>query len=173
MRIPLQLWCAAVSAAAASTLLACGGDSSRHEPEAADVWIEIGTAGGNDDLDFVPLEPGGELPLHTFGQGGTHALLAVRCSGFGRRAFVGISLTSAMTGRQVTSPPSAEPSLLLCRDDAETVCDLLPIFVMTGALVGPEASSAGVPIVVRADAHHRDGLSASVERQAILVEPSL
>lgn len=143
---------------------ACSGESS--EPPPAEATVDIGLTGGADGLDFVPLEPGGAVPLHTFGQGGTHALLAVRCNGLGDRAFVSITLTNAETGVEVSAPAGPSPRLLLCRD-AES-CDLLPILVMTGGLVPPGSDAEGQAVHVRADAMSPDGRAASVEREAHL-----
>lgn len=142
------------------------GDAGR-----SSVWVDIGLTGGPDGLDFVPLEPGGAVPLHTFGQGGTHALLAVRCSGLGDRAFVSVTITNVQTGDEVTAAPSQSPRLLLCRD--ERVCDLLPLLVMTGGLVAPGSDRDGLHVQVRVDASNAAGLSASVERDAFLSTATL
>ena len=74
-----------------------------------DTWVDVGLPGGADGLEFVALEPGGEVPLQTFGQGGTHALLAVRCGGLGNAAFVGVEIANGATGDTVSAPPSASP----------------------------------------------------------------
>jgi hypothetical protein len=62
--------------------------------------VELGVPGGPDSLDFAPLVDGMVLPLETFGQGGTHVLLGVRCVGFGQRAFVSlrVPITMMMSG---------------------------------------------------------------------------
>jgi hypothetical protein len=144
---------------------ACSDSSPNQAPEPA-VWVDVGLTGGADGLEFVPLDAGGAVPLHTFGQGGTHAILAVRCSGLGARAFVGVTITNVETGDEVVAPPSDSPRLLLCRD--EEVCDLLPLLVMTGGLVPPGSEREGLPVQVRVDASNLAGVSASVERNAVL-----
>lgn len=145
--------------------LAASACASENAPEPA-IWVDIGLTSGVDGLDFAALEPGGEVPLYTFGQGGTHALLAVRCSGLGKRAFVDVSITNLGTGDEVTAGSTESPRLLLCRD--ERVCDLLPLLVMTGGLVDPGTERNGLPVRVKADARNLAGAAASVERDAVL-----
>ena len=151
-------------------LLACSGEDAHADP-APRVWVDVGLPGGADGLEFVPLEPGGDVPLQTFGQGGTHALLAVRCGGLGNAAFVGVEIANGATGDTVSAPPSASPRLLLCRDSQ--VCDLLPLLVMTGGLVPPGTDRDGLAVHIRVDASNAEGLSASVERDAFLSTAAL
>jgi hypothetical protein len=151
-------------------LVACSGEGAGAPVDAA-VWVDVGLPGGADGLEFVPLEPGGEVPLQTFGQGGTHALLAVRCSGLGSAAFVGVEIENSATGDTVSAPPSASPRLLICRDDR--VCDLLPLLVMTGGLVPPGTDRDGLAVHLRVDASNAEGLGASVERDAFLSTAAL
>jgi len=133
--------------------------------------VDLGLSSGPDGLDFQHLEPGGSVPLYTFGQGGTHALLAVRCSGLGERAFVAITISNPDDGRSVTAPAGASPRLLAC-DDAG-LCDLVPLLVMTGGLVPPGVDRDGLAVVIRADASNLAGVTASVERAAFLSTASL
>jgi hypothetical protein len=128
--------------------------------------VEIGVPGGADGLDFEPLAAGGELRLQSFGQGGTHVFLAVRCIGFGNRAFVNLTLTNEQTLVQVFSPASVRPQLLYCREP--TVCDLVPILAMTGGLTEPGAERDGLPIQVAVEVHDQAGQSASAMQEAVL-----
>ncbi len=154
--------------------LGCSGEPERGTPEPpAELWVDVGLTAGEDGLDFVSLEPGGVIPLHTFGQGGTHALMAVRCSGLGDRAFIGVTLTHVVSGKAVTAPPTPDPRLLVPR--AGGVYDLLPILVMTGGLLTtggglrpPGEPVAELPVRVRVEAANVEGESTSVERDAIL-----
>jgi hypothetical protein len=151
-------------------LSACSGES----PAGSDAdapWVDIGLSAGVGGLDFEPLELGGQVPLATFGQGGTHALLAVRCSGFGDAAFVNVDITNLNTGVQVSSTPTSSPQLLLCRD--ELLCDLVPLLVMMGGLTAPGEEREGLPIRVEVEAHNVAGTRAEVEREAILSARSL
>jgi len=151
----LATWLVAVS-----LTIACSDD-----PAERAVSVDVGVTGGADGLDFVALEPGGEISLHTFGQGGTHALLAVRCIGLGNRAFVSVVITNLATGREASAPAGASPRLLLCED--EQTCDLLPLLIMTGGLVA-DSDGSSIPVRLRAEAHNADGIRASVEREAVL-----
>jgi len=147
-------------------LLVALGCASEADAPSAEVWVDVGLPGGADGLEFVPLEPGAAIPLETFGQGGTHALLAVRASGLGNRAFVGVTITNAATGDAVNAPPGPSPRLLLCR--SPDVCDLLPLLVMTGGLVPPGTDRDGLTVRVQVDVENLEGASASVERDAVL-----
>ena len=147
--------------------LLCGCSGESGEGSAAGMpWVDIGLSAGLGGLDFEPLAPGEEVPLATFGQGGTHALLAVRCSGFGDAAFVNVDITNLTSGVQVTSTPTASAQLLLCRD--ELVCDLLPLLVMMGGLTAPGEEREGLPIRIAVEAHNVAGTRARVERNAKL-----
>lgn len=141
-------------------MFACSG-SGGDEP-----WVDIGLSAGEGGLGFDPLEPGGQVPLLTFGQGGTHALLAIRCGGLGSRAFVNVTITNLQTGVQVQSTPSASPQLLICREPE--VCDLVPFLVMTGGLSEPGEQRDGLPIRIEAEAHNVGGARAREEREAVL-----
>jgi hypothetical protein len=131
----------------------CESDECGHDTgpgaDAGGVQVEIGTPGGDDGLLFVPLEPGGDIALETFGQGGTHGTLAVRARGLGtNRAFLDVTMESADDGRTVSTVPSIRPQLWLC-DDAREVCDYLPVHVMTGGLAAPEDKN-GLRVIVSA-----------------------
>jgi hypothetical protein len=133
--------------------------------------VDVGVTSGEDGLEFEALEPGGAVPLHSFGQGGTHALLAVRCSGLGDRAFIGVTIRNVATGEEVSAPAGRDPRLLLPRGN--DIYDLLPLLVMTGGLVAPGDERDGLPVLVRVDASNTAGDTASVEREAVLSTETL
>jgi len=151
--------------------IACSSSGPLTAEPSPEVWVDLGVSSGPDGLDFEHLEPGGSVPLYTFGQGGTHALLAVRCSGLGERAFVAITISNPADGRMVSAPAGQSPRLLACNDAG--VCDLLPLLVMTGGLVPPGADRDGLAVLIRADASNLAGMAASVERDAFLSTASL
>jgi hypothetical protein len=152
---------------AAAALLPLGCASEAAEPEhTPPVSVDVGLPGGDDGLEFVSLQAGAAIPLQTIGQGGTHALLAVRTTGLGNRAFIGVTITNTATGDAVSAPPGPSPRLLICR--TPDTCDLLPLLVMTGGLVPPGTARDGLEVRVRVDAHNPEGTSASVERDAVL-----
>jgi len=156
--------------------LACGGETTRDgqsqrdaaahgDAGAGELAVEIGTA-DLQTLDFLPLEPGGDIPLGTFGQGGTHAVLAIRCVGFGTRAFVDVTLVNLDSDASVMTPVSIHPALLLCRGDAG-VCDDLPIYLMTGGLADPDKKD-GLHVQVTADVHNDGGQMGSASVDGVL-----
>ena len=160
----------------AALVLCCASACASGQPDdgrqsLAPVSVELGLSGGADGLEFEALEPGGSVPLYTFGQGGTHALLAVRCRGLGERAFVALTITNPADGRSVSAPAGPSPRLLACAADGD--CDLLPLLVMTGGLVPPGTDRDGLLVLIRADASNVAGAAASVEREAFLSAASL
>jgi len=127
--------------------------------------VELGVPSGPDALDFAPLSDGDELRLHTFGQGGTHVLLGVRCIGFGNRAFVSLRVRNSNTGTELVAPAPARPQLLFCDGD---VCDLVPITVMMGGLTQTDAERDGLPIEITADVHNAAGVTGEASCHAVL-----
>jgi hypothetical protein len=128
---------------------------------------EIGVPGGSDGLDFAPFERGGELRLQTLGQGGTHVFLAVRTVGFGNRAFVTLTLRNLTTGKEIQSPAPPRPQLLFC-DDAQLVCDLVPLTVMMGGITEPEEERHGLHVAIQAEVHNEAGAQAFADHEAVL-----
>jgi hypothetical protein len=146
--------------------LAASACSGADEGAEGAPWVDIGLSAGQGGLGFARLEPGGEVPLLTFGQGGTHALLAIRCAGLGSSAFVNVTITNLQTGTEVQSAPSASPQLLICREPE--VCDLVPFLVMTGGLTEPGQERDGLLIRIDAEAHNAAGERARAEREGVL-----
>ena len=127
--------------------------------------VELGVPGGSDGLEFVPMQDGQELRLETFGQGGVHLLLGVRCIGFGSRAFVSVTLTNSNSGTVLVAPAPIRPQLLFCDGDN---CDLVPITVMAGGLTRTDAERDGLPIEVSAEVHNVAGVTGSATKHAVL-----
>lgn len=159
----------------AAALLGCadsshGADGGADKP-AVKPEVQIGTY-DQDTYDFLPLEDDGDVPLRTFGQGGTHAAIAVRCIGFGKIAFVDVDIEntdarSADKGKVISSVKMLRPALLLCRDDEERVCDDLPFNVMTGGLADP-AEKDGLHIRITAKVHSPKGAKAMATQDGVL-----
>jgi len=127
--------------------------------------VELGVPGGKDGLDFTPLADGSVLNLETFGQGGTHVLLAVRCIGFGSRAFVELRARNLLDGTELVAPAPARPQLLFCEGE---VCDLVPITLMMGGIAASDAERDGLAIELTATVHNAGGVSGECSRQAVL-----
>jgi hypothetical protein len=70
-------------------------------------------------------------------------------------------------GPHVMTAPSTRPQLLLCRDKAMRVCDLLPIHVMTGGLADPTKKD-GLAVRVTATVHNEAGKMASASQDGVL-----
>jgi hypothetical protein len=127
--------------------------------------VQLGVPGGSDGLSFEPFVDGMELRLETFGQGGTHVLLGVRCIGFGSRAFVSITLRDSNTGTEIVAPAPARPQLLFCDGDN---CDLVPITVMAGGLTQTNEERNGLPIAISVEVHNQAGVTGSATATAVL-----
>ncbi|HYQ29126.1 MAG TPA: hypothetical protein VER04_17970 [Polyangiaceae bacterium] len=127
--------------------------------------VQLGVPGGPDGLDFSPLEDGAVLNLETFGQGGTHVLLGVRCIGFGSRAFVELRAKNLALGSELIAPAPARPQLLFCEGQ---VCDLVPITMMMGGIAPSDAERDGLAIELTANVHNAAGVSAKDSRRALL-----
>jgi|GEM_PF-1330964 len=137
----------------------------------SNVAVQIGTPAGSDGLDFAPLNEGAELGLQTFGQGGTHLLIAARCSGFGSRAFVSASLTNLTTGVVVQEPAPARPQLLFCTDT--DVCDLVPYLVHASGITLPSEERNGLHVLLRVRVRNEAGQSAENAREVVLSTAAL
>lgn len=150
----------------AAALAGCSSPGASDGSDGSEQSAEIGLPGGEDDLDFVPLEPGGTIKLQTFGQGGTHALLAVRCTGLGSRMYVTVWMEDLETGRQVSVPPSAQARPLACNDDGS--CDLVPLLVMIGGLVPVGEDLDGREVEITAECRNEDGEEAEGSQTGVL-----
>jgi hypothetical protein len=139
-----------------------GGNDAGGAPATA---VQLGVPGGKDGLDFVPLEDGAVLNLETFGQGGTHVLLGVRCIGFGARAFVELRAKNLVDGTELVAPAPARPQLLFCEGD---VCDLVPITMMMSGIAASDAERDGLAIELTANVHNVAGVSGTDSQQAVL-----
>jgi len=171
----VRLW----ALASILALFACGcsdGHASDQNPDAGSsgggnaggapaAEVQLGVPGGKDGLDFVPLEAGAVLNLETFGQGGTHVLLGVRCIGFGSRAFVELRAKNLVDGTELVAPASVRPQLLFCEGD---VCDLVPITMMMSGIAASGAEREGLPIELTANVHNVAGVSGTDSQQAVL-----
>jgi len=129
--------------------------------------VQIGMRVGPRDNTFVALEPGGDIRLGTFGQGGTHAELAVRCIGFGNRAFITLTLENLRDGTVIMYPPTSRPTLLRCVEEPAGACDYLPIYFMTGGLA-PPTEKDGLPVLVRATCLNEAGEQGSTSIDGVL-----
>ena len=136
-----------------------GGDA------AAVGQVELGVPSGPDSLDFAPLEDGAVLPLETFGQGGTHVLLGVRCVGFGQRAFVSLRVQNLRDGTELVAPAPARPQLLFCDGD---VCDLVPITMMMSGIAQSDAERDGLELEISAEVHNQAGVTGTDSARATL-----
>lgn len=154
---------------APSELAGAAGQGTAGASEAPGV-VELGAPGGDDGLDFLPLADGAELRLQTFGQGGTHVIVGVRCTGFGRRAFVSATMRALTTGVVVAEPEPARPQLLYCGDgDGDgDACDLVPYLVHASGLAETNEEKNGLRVLLTARVRNEAGTMAEGSREVVL-----
>lgn len=128
--------------------------------------VELGVPAGSAELDFAPLDDGDELRLQTFGQGGTHVLVGVRCTGFGNRAFVSATLRNLDSGVVIEEPEPARPQLLYCAE--ANVCDLVPYLVHASGLTETDEEKHGLPVELTARVRDDQGVEAETTRKVVL-----
>lgn len=173
--------CGGSSRAPDDVVAGAGGDTSGTAGQAAGgaagtspiegPQVVVGAPGGPDGLDFMPLEDGVELQLQSFGQGGTHLLVAARCEGFGNRAFVSATLRNLVTGVEAAEPAPARPQLLFC-DDAN-VCDLVPYLVHASGLTATDEERDGLHVRLTIKARNETGVMAIGSVEAVLSTANL
>ncbi len=173
--------CGAASRAPDDVVAGAGGDTSGAAGQTAGgaagtspvegPLVVVGAPTGPDGLDFMPLEDGAELKLQSFGQGGTHVLVAVRCEGFGSRAFVSATLRNLATEVEVEEPAPARPQLLFC-DDAN-VCDLVPYLVHASGLTATDEEKDGLRVRLTVKARNETGVMATGSVEAVLSTANL
>lgn len=125
--------------------------------------VQLGVPAGDDGLGFAPLDDGAELRLQTFGQGGTHVLIAVRCEGFEKRAFVSAKLRNLRSDVEVEEPAPARPQLLYCHDQG--LCDLVPYLVHASGLTETDAEKDGLPVRLSVSVRDEAGANAEASRE--------
>jgi hypothetical protein len=128
--------------------------------------VELGVPTGSAELDFAPLDDGDELRLQTFGQGGTHVLVGVRCTGFGNRAFVSATLRNLNSGVEIEEPEPARPQLLYCAEG--DACDLVPYLVHASGLTETDEEKHGLPVSLTARVRDEQGVEAETTRKVVL-----
>jgi hypothetical protein len=149
-------------------LSGCGaaGDASDVEP-----GLEVGVPDPATGLEYESLAPGGEIVLGTFGQGGTHATLAVQCWGFGDEAYVSVSLRNLDGPGESASRVLDQPEALACqRRDGAEICTRMPIFVTTNGLDPSNVGLDGLHVEVTATVRSRRGTLRSTTTDAYLMK---
>jgi hypothetical protein len=143
-----------------------GGQADVAGAPAVVATVALGVPDGADGLGFLPLDDGAVLKLQTFGQGGTHVVVGVRCTGFGKRAFVSASMQNELTGVEVAEPPPARPQLLYC--DGQGACDLVPYLVHASGIAATDADKDGLQVRLTVKVQDESGLAAEGSREVVL-----
>lgn len=163
----------AMELALSAILLGAGcGQAQGDDPESSgETGVAIGIPDPSTGLSFQALEAGGEIVLGTFGQGGTHATLAVQCWGFGDNAFVDITLRNLEGAGESASRTSDQPVPLSCEKLADKhVCTRMPVFVTTNGLDPDRLGLEGRHIEVTATVRSTKRAMSSQTLDAYLVK---
>jgi hypothetical protein len=146
-------------------------DAQAHDARAPDASprdeavVRVGVPDAETNLYFQALEPDGPIAIRMGGQGGTHALIAVQCEGFGNRISYQISMKNAEGDGEVATLPLPRPKPIACNEQG--VCKVSPIFVLLGGLAEPEDWD-GLRVEVTATVSNEEGLFASDTRPGYL-----
>lgn len=172
------------------------GDAGPDAGPSVDPEIHIGVPDEETMIQYEPLDPGGDIRLESYGQGGLHAVFIVQIIGFGNQAWVDLTvrnlgdydrrdpgdggLDGADAGADeppdgpsvdgvVMTAPWRQPRLLACDDLlAPVVCRDAPRIVMLGGLTGELATLGDLHVEVQADVRNRDGLMLSTTTDGYL-----
>lgn len=139
--------------------------SASSEPS---LLVRVGSPDPNDALAFTPLPVDGRIKIRMGGQGGTHAVLGLQCSGFGNRILYEIKIEDLAGGGKVETPTLPGPRPIFC--DMAGICKLVPINVVIGGLAPPE-DWPNLPVKVTLTVSNADGLTATVSADGFL-DPS-
>ncbi len=153
--------CGACDSGACERCATDGGEPDTGAPEAGPPdgpMVEVGVPDQETSLYFEQLTEDGEIDIRMGGQGGTHALIAIQCSGFGNRVLYQVEMTNLDADGGVATLPLPRPRPIACDDDG--VCRISPIFVLLGGLADPDDWD-GLHVEVTATVSNEDGLVAS------------
>jgi hypothetical protein len=166
MLLSVAVVLSACSAPASAEPYGGGGAGGESSPPSDPLNVEVGVPGGESGLEFLPLEEGAELRLQTFGQGGTHLLVGVRCLGFGSRAFVSATVRNLSTGVEVQEPPPASPQLLYC--GGGEACELVPYLVHASGITERPEERDGLRVLLTATVESQAGDKADASVEVVL-----
>jgi hypothetical protein len=133
---------------------------------ADDATLEIGIPDREKTSTFVELEPDGDVLIQDGGQGGTHALMALRFTGFGQWVYYQLTIHDPDGGGEVMTPDLIRPRPMLC-DDELFECRYSPILVVIGGLA-PKDEWDGLYVEITATVRNEDGVEATAMQSAYL-----
>lgn len=158
-------WGAAL--ACALTLGGClTGDAGPGDAGPLDPVVEVGIPDPDNSANFLPLAPGGEVKVDTFGQGGYHAEVGIAFRGFGDEVYPQIVIENLEDGEgrvDTPIPPRAQP----VRCDADGYCVDPRTFVMLGGLADVDDLD-GLRVRITARIENDAGLRGEDSREAVL-----
>jgi hypothetical protein len=164
--------CNAVAASAhddtvpAGTVATDAGSLGDSGSDAPSVTLEIGVPDRDKSSAFAELAQDGDVQIQDGGQGGTHALIALRFSGFGQWVYYQVSIRDPEGGGEVQTPDLIRPRPMLC-DDALFECRYSPILVVIGGLA-PKEEWDGLHVEITAVVRNEDGAEATAVQTAYL-----
>lgn len=135
-------------------------------PTGPEVTLEIGIPDPEKSSTFLELPDDGDVLIQDGGQGGTHALVALRFTGFGQWVYYQITIRDPEGGGQVMTPELIRPRPMLC-DEALFECRYSPILVVIGGLA-PKEEWDGLDVEISALVRNEEGAQAVATKYATL-----
>lgn len=160
-----MVWAPTLALAAALGGCLTGSDGGS-DGGAAEVMVEVGIPDPDNSAHFLSLEPGGEVKVDTFGQGGFHAEVGIAFRGFGDAIYPQIVIENLEDGEgrvDTPIPPRAQP----VRCDADGYCIDPRTFVMLGGLADIDDLD-GLRVRITARIENDAGLRGEDSREAVL-----
>lgn len=142
---------------------AAGVDAGKDEPT---VTVELGVPDLEQRSTFTELDADGDVFIEDGGQGGTHALVALRFTGFGQWVYYQITIRDPVGGDEVKTPDLIRPRPVVC-DEQLFACRYSPILVVLGGLATKDEWD-GLYVEITATVRNEDGVEATVVKNAYL-----
>jgi hypothetical protein len=141
-------------------------DAASDEDSGAPFPVEIGTPDVITASKFVELETDGDVTIQDGGQGGTHALVALRFKGLGQWIYYRVAITDLDGGGEVETPELVRPRPTLCDEDLFE-CRLSPILVVIGGLADRDVWD-GLHVEITATVSNEEGEEGVATTRAFL-----
>lgn len=141
-------------------------DDAGFPPDAGVLPVEIGIPDEISSSTFVELDEEGDVRIQDGGQGGTHALVALRFEDLGNWIFYEIGIRNLEGDGGVQTPSLVRPRPVPC-DESMTVCRLSPVFVVLGGLAD-KSEWDGLHVEIHAEVWNEDGVRGAGTRRAYL-----
>jgi hypothetical protein len=158
-----------VSCGESAASLADPPSKSHHEANSLDAGlpVEVGIPDSKVTTQFAPLSRDGDVTIRDGGQGGTHAMIAIRFEGFGNWVYYRVAISDLDGDSEVSTVVPLRPQPAPCDENNPELCRKSPIFVVLGGLAEREAWD-GLHVLITAEVSNEDGMAGSATQRAYL-----